>query len=405
MSRPPECPQHQPMADTAIPDAEAVNVLDYLEILAKRKRFIFSATVTVFILSIGISLLLPKIFISTARILPPQQDQGLSGMMLGQLGGMAGLAGDLLGKGGSADLYVGILKSEAVSDAIIDRFKLMDVYQKDYRLDTYNSLKKRVEIAVGKKDDIISITVQDGDASRAANMANAFVEELAKLTVSLNITGANQDRSFYEEHLSKAKAELARAEDALKSFQAKNKALDIRDQAKATIEGIAQLNAQLAVQEVQRQALRRQFTDSSQEVKNASAVVANLRTQIAQLEGNSAGSSIPSAGSIPALGQESVRLMREFKIQEAIVELLTKQYEMAKISQAKDVSTLKVIQKARVADKKSKPARSVLVAMATLAAFFLAIFAAFVIEYFEQLPEAKFARWRRLFHKSVPQKR
>lgn len=403
MSRPPECPQHQPMANTAIPDAEAVNVLDYLEILAKRKRFIFSATVTVFILSIGISLLLPKIFISTARILPPQQDQGLSGMMLGQLGGMAGLAGDLLGKGGSADLYVGILKSEAVSDAIIDRFKLMDVYQKDYRLDTYKSLNKRVEIAVGKKDDIISITVQDGDASRAADMANAFVEELARLTVSLNISGANEDRSFYQEHLSKAKAELARAEDALKSFQAKNKALDIRDQAKATIEGIAQLNAQLAAQEVQRQALRRQFTDSSQEVKNASAVVANLRSQIAQLEGNSAGSSIPSAGSIPALGQESVRLMREFKIQEAIVELLTKQYEMAKISQAKDVSTLKVIQKARVADKKSKPARSVLVAMATVAAFFLAIFAAFVIEYFEQLPEAKFARWRRLFQKSGSQ--
>jgi uncharacterized protein involved in exopolysaccharide biosynthesis len=382
---------------TSAPDPDVINLLDYLEVIAKGWRMIAKVTITAFVLSIAIALLLPNIYSSTAMILPPQQDSGMMGMMNAMSGGMASLAGDLLGKGTTADLYVGMLSSTTIRDAIIDRFKLVDVYEQDYRLDTYKKLDKNVDISAGKKDGIISITVEDKDPKRAANMANAFVEELDKLTVRLNITGASQNRGYLENRLAKAKADLSRAEDALKSFQSKNKALDVPDQAQATIAGIAGLKAQLATQEVQLSALRSRFTDSAQEVKDLKTSIGNLRGQIAQLEGKGTGSSaIPSVGAVPSLGQEYVRLMREFKIQEAIFELLTKQYEMTKMSESNDVAGIQNIQKATVPDKKIKPKRSLIVIASTFAAGFMAVLYVFIREAGAHIPNKDKLRFKQI---------
>lgn len=370
------------------PDSDVISLLDYLEVIAKRWRMIVKMTVTAFVLSVVIALLLPNIYSSTAMILPPQQDSSMLGMMSAMTGGMASLAGDLLGKGTTADLYVGMLNSNTVKDAIINRFKLIEVYEQDYRLDTYKKLDKNVDISAGKKDGIISVTVEDKDPKRAANMANAFVEELGKLTVRLNITGASQNRGYLENRLVKAKVDLSRAEDALKSFQLKNRALDVPDQAQATIAEIAGLKAQLATQEVQFSAIRSRFTDSAQEVKDLKTSTSNLRSQIAKLEGKGTGSSaIPSVGAVPSLGQEYVRLMREFKIQEAIFELLSKQYEMTKMDEARNVDGIQIIQKATVPDKKAKPKRSLIVLTATFFAGFGSVLFAFMHEAGTQMPE------------------
>lgn len=377
------------------------NLLIYcIEVVLSRRRMIIIITTIFFFLSIIISLAMPKIYRATTKILPPQQDTGLMGALMGSMGGMGALAGDFLGKGSPADMYVSILGSEAVSDAIIDHFKLMEVYDTKYRTDTYKILDKQVDISAGKKDGIISISVEDEDPKRAADMANAYVDEFSKLTVKLNISGAGKNRLFYEERLAKAKTDLSQAEDKLKIFQSKNKALDIIEQAKVTIAGVAQLQAQLAMQEVQLQTLRNQFTDSSQEVKNLKVAIVNLKSQIARLEGNSGGSSIPSVGSVPALGQEYLRLMREFKVQEAVVELLTKQYEMAKLSELKDVSTVQVIQKARVPDKKIKPKRFILIAIVTAFSFFLAVPLAFLLDFIDKLTEERKALWINLYKSS-----
>lgn len=377
------------------------NLLIYcIEVVLSRRRMIIIITTIFFFLSIIISLAMPRIYRATTKILPPQQDTGLMGALMGSMGGMGALAGDFLGKGSPADMYVSILGSEAVSDAIIDHFKLMEVYDTKYRTDTYKILDKQVDISAGKKDGIISISVEDEDPKRAADMANAYVDEFSKLTVKLNISGAGKNRLFYEERLAKAKTDLSQAEDKLKIFQSKNKALDIIEQAKVTIAGVAQLQAQLAMQEVQLQTLRNQFTDSSQEVKNLKVAIVNLKSQIARLEGNSGGSSIPSVGSVPALGQEYLRLMREFKVQEAVVELLTKQYEMAKLSELKDVSTVQVIQKARVPDKKIKPKRFILIAIVTAFSFFLAVPLAFLLDFIDKLTEERKALWINLYKSS-----
>jgi uncharacterized protein involved in exopolysaccharide biosynthesis len=375
---------------------QPLSLLDALQIVARRSRMISRATLAAAVLSVIISLLLPNIYTAKTMILPAQEDKGLASAMMAQLGGLASLAGASVGGATTADLYVSMLKCEAIKDPIIDRFKLMDVYENKYRMDTYKALDKKAVIAAGKKDGIITITVDDKDPKRAAEMANAYVEELGKLAVRLNVTGAGKNRVFLEERLAQAKGDLAKAEENLKVFQAKNKAVQMTAQAEATIKGVAEMRARLAAQEVQLATYRRQLTESSQEVKNLGTSVANLKAQVAKLEGVGGNSSIPSVGSVPAIGQEYVRIMREFKIQESLVELLTKQYEMARLSESKDISPLQVIQKARVPERKSKPKRSVFVLVATMAVFFSSVFMTFVLESFARMPDEDRARWKGL---------
>lgn len=378
--------------------SETINLLDYLEVLAKRKRLVVRSTLAMFVISICGSLLLTKIYSATALVLPPQQDQSMMGLMMGQMGGgMASLAGDLLGSGTSADLCIGILNSNTVSDDIIDRFNLMKVYNEKCRADAYKTLDRKVDITAGKKDGIISITVEDKDPQLAAGIANAYVDALAKMMINLNATGAVQNKAYLEEQLAKAKANLSSAEEKIKSFQAKNKVVDVTEQAKGAIQGIADLTAQLAAEQVKLAVLQRSLTDSSQEVKNQKAVIGRLKEQIARFEGNGKGGAIPSVGSVPALGEEYLRLMREFKIQETLVELLTKQYEMAKLTEEKNVAGIQVIQRARVPDKKVKPKRSVIVLMATFVGLVGSTMAAFLMEYRERMPIEERQRWQHIF--------
>jgi tyrosine-protein kinase Etk/Wzc len=372
-------------------------LIDYLQVIARRSRMIFGATLAAAVVSLVCSLMLPNVYTAKTMILPSQEDKGMMSAMMSQLGGLATLAGGAgvsLGGPSAVDLYVSMLKSEAVKDPIIDRFKLMEVYKDKYRTDAYRDLDKKAIIVAGKKDGIITITVDDKDPKRAAEMANAYVEELGKLAVRLNVTGAGQNRSFLEERLGKAKGDLVHAEESLKAFEAKNKAVQVTAQAEAAIKGIAEMKAQLAAKEVQLATYRRQFTESSQEVKNLSASVGSLRAQIAKLEGGGGDGAIPSIGSVPTIAQEYVRLMREFKIQESLVELLTRQYEMASLSEAKDVSPFQVLLKARVPERKSKPSRTKIVLAGSVAMFIFSLFLALACENFCRLSDEERQRWK-----------
>ncbi|MRS01633.1 lipopolysaccharide biosynthesis protein [bacterium] len=384
---------------TPNPDPAPLGLIDYLAVIFKYRRMIAGISIAAAIISIVYALLLPNIYTARTLVLPAQEDRGMASAMMSQMGGLASLAigaGAPLGRPSTADLYVSILKSESVKDPIIDRFKLAEVYRKKYRMDLYEMLDRICSITAGKKDGIITITVSDRDPRRAAAMANAFVEELAMLAIHLNAAGAGENRSFLEERLATAKAELAKAEENLKFFQARNKAVQVTAQAEATIKGVAELRAQLAVQEVQLATLRRQFTDSSQEVKNLVTSVGNLRAQIAKLEGAGENSAIPSVGSVPGIGQEYVRLMREFKIQESLVELLAKQYELTKLSEVRDVSPIQVIQVAKVPERKSKPARRNIVITAVLGGLLFSFLLVFVREYIALMPEENRLRWKEL---------
>lgn len=379
---------------------ETINLLDYLAVIVKYRRMVALTTSAAFVISIVISLLLPKVYSSTARILAPQQESGLASLM-GQAGAGTLTTGDLLGKSTSADMYAGILRSEAVKDAVIDRFNLMKVYRQKYRIDTYKEIDNKSIIVTGKRDGIVSITVQDKDPARAAEMANGFVDELGRIVAALNVSGAGQSRIFLEGRLALVKADLARAEEALRSFSMKNKAIQVSEQAKLTIEGIARLKAQLAAQEVNLATYQNYLTDSSQEIKNAKAGISSLKSQIARLEGTDSTGAILPVGSVPTLVQEYTQLMREYKTQESLLDLLTKQYEMYKLSEAKNFPSIQIIQKARVSDKKSKPKRVRIVLASTFAAFFASLLAAFVREYVGKMPTEEKSRCIVLFKQLI----
>lgn len=355
--------------------------IDYLSIPIRRWKVVISLTISCVVLSIIIALLSPNRYSSTARIIPPSQDNNMMVLAGALTGNLPGFTGDLLNQGSNVDLYVGILNSEVVKDLIIDKFKLMKVYDQKYRIDTYKELNDRVDIVAGKKDGILSITVEDNDPKRAAEIANAFVETLGKITVDLAITSGSNSRYFLQRQIINTRKALANAEDNIKAFQIKHKLLNLPEQAKIGIEGVAQLRAQLAAQELQLSMLRQQFTDSSQEVKTIRVTIAKLRSQIASLEGGGSEGAIPNISGVPGVAKEYVQLTREQKLQEAMLELLTKQYELTKLANSKDVPELQVLQPAKAPDKPLKPKKVLIIFVGVIIGVFWGIFMAFLQEY------------------------
>lgn len=348
-------------------------LIDYLQVIVKRRRMIFTVTLAAVSISLAFSFILPNIYVAKTMIVPVQEDKSLMPALMGQLGGLAGLAGGSLGGPTQADLYVTLLKSDSVKDALIDKFKLMDVYKKKFHSDASKELAENSVIDAGKKDGVITITVEDTNPRRAADLANAYIEELGKIALLLSVSEAGKSRMFFEDRLTRAKADLSLSEEALRQFQAKNKAIDLSGQVKASIEGIAKLKAELATQEVKLANLTRQFTDTSQEVKSATATVTSLKAQIMKLEGGEDVGSIPTFSSMPYIGREYIRLMREVKVQESLVELLTKQYEIARLTESKDIPSFQIIDKARIPDKKTKPRRLLIVLSVTIYAIVMSI--------------------------------
>jgi len=366
-----------------------IGLLEISLIIAKHFKVILVVPCAVALITAVCTLLVPNVFTAKAMILPKEDDSaGMTGIMMAQIGGLASLAGGGLGGATKADLYVTMMNTETIKDPIIDRFKLMHVYQVKARANAYSELEGNSKITVGKKDGVITIAVSDEEPKLAAAMANAYVDELGKLTAKLNMTDAGGNRVFLEKRLVKSKADLAAAEDALKTFQVRTKAVAVTDQAKVTLERVAMLHAQLVAQEVQLAALRRQFTAESQEIKVTNSTIANLRGQIARLEGGGSEGSMPGVGAMPQLGQEYMRLMREFKIQETLVELLTKQYEMTKLNESKDVAPFQILQEARAPEVKSKPKRSLIVLLAAVSTLFLTLFVIFIKEFFSRMSAA-----------------
>lgn len=355
-----------------IEETQEINLLELLHVLLKRKMFIVKVCAIAAVVSVAYSLTLPAIFSATARVLPPQKDAGggLSAL-LGQAGGLAGLAA--AGFSGGSDLYVGILKSRSVGDAVIQKFELQKVYQTETLDDTRRIFNKAVKVQA-EKDGIITITTEDRDPKRSALLANALVEELGRTTVRLNLTKAGVERVFLEKRLELVQKDLKAAENDLKSFSEKNKIVHVDSQARASIEGIANLKAELASKEVELSVLRSKQTEESSEVKALLSGINRLKREIGRLAGSDGDTQgIPSVGSVPQVGLDYSRKLRELKTQEAILEQLTKQYEMAKLSEAKDSSTLQVLDDAVVPVRKSKPKRSFIVILATVSACFLSI--------------------------------
>jgi tyrosine-protein kinase Etk/Wzc len=349
-------------------DDDEISLLDLLIVLAKHKKMILGVTFGAAVVSAIVSLLLPNIYTGTAKVLPPQQSQSSTAMLLGQLGGLAGLAGGSVGFKNPNDLYVGMLKSRTVADNIISRFDYQRHYEKDTLVETRKEFAGNSTIRAGR-DGLITIEFEDEDPKRAAAVANAYVTELEKLTQALAVTEAAQRRLFFERQLIQSKDELSRAEVALKETQENTGLIKLDDQGRAIIEAVAGLRAQIAAKEVELRAMRTFTTEHNPDYVRVQQQLAGLRAELSKLERSQVtggGDVLLSTGNVPEAGLEYLRRYRDVKYQEAMFELLAKQFEAAKIDEAKEAAVIQIVDPAIPPDRKSKPRRLLIIVIATL---------------------------------------
>ncbi|MFY9268184.1 MAG: Wzz/FepE/Etk N-terminal domain-containing protein [Candidatus Manganitrophaceae bacterium] len=380
-----------------MPDFDSdIDLLNLWRVLVKRKKILALMVGMALVTSLVVSFLLPPAYESTASILPPQQDSSIGSninmmapMMAPQISsGAGGLAGGLLGLKSPADLWVGILRSQTVRDAMIRRFDLSKVYNEKTAEDAREALDDRVKI-VKAREEIISITVEDTDPKRAAEMAAAFVEELDRVNKNVTMTSGGRMRSFIEKRLKEANEELLRVEEAVKAFQEKNVAVKLDDQSKAIIGAIGGVKGELMAKEVELQTLLSYATLQNPQVEILKAQIRELKEGLRELEegkgggGSSKSIFIPTAR-IPDLAIQYTRLLREAKVQETLYALLTQQYEMARIQEAKDSPTVQVLDVAKTPEKKIKPRRVLIVFSSGVLAVFFALFIIFFLESIEK---------------------
>lgn len=365
----------------AVEAKEQLHMLDLLVTVARHKMIVAGTTLMVGALALIAAMLMPPMFASTTKLMPPQQSQssGLSAMF-GQLGGLASAAGGLAGVKTPSDIYVGLLESRTVADNLIQRFKLKERYGANMDA-TRNALQLNTQIGLGRKDGMISITVSDRNPQFAADMANAYADELNKLTQTMSLTEASQRRLFFERQMVDAKNQLAEAEVGLRNTQEKTGLIQPDGQVQALISNAAQLRGTIAAKEVQLNAMRTFSAAQNPELLRAQEELRSLQGQLAKLEQSQAGKDggfmVPT-GKIPAAGVEYVRSMRNVKYYETIFELLSKQFELAKIDEAKNSSTVQVLDKALPAEQKYKPKRSLIVLGGLFAGFVLGLMLAFM---------------------------
>lgn len=370
-----------PVAQQAVqqPGEDEISLMDLLLVIAKHNRSILKFTGAAAILAVAVSLLMPNVYTAKTIIMPPQQSQSsAASMMMAQIGAIGGLTG--LDKSPSA-IYTAMLKSRTVADALIDRFKLIELYEAKTRVAVQKTLEGAVTITAGK-EGMITLEFDDKDAKRAADIANGYINELDNLVRKLAVTEASRRRLFFEKQLKEIQGNLESAELAMKGMQEKTGVIQLEGQSGAILSAEAGLRALIAAKEVELSAMRSFATEQNPDYRRTEQMIASLRGQLAKLErDNQVGDGeMTSKGKIPAMAVEYIHKMRDLKYYEKLLEFIAQQLASARIDEAKDAAVIQVVDKALPPEKKSKPKRALIVLLTTILAFFIGIFWAFFKE-------------------------
>ena len=375
------------------------SLLDFLIVLASRKKLVIGLPLIVGMIATIICLLLPNIYRANTKLLPPQQSSSsTAGALLAQLGGAAGAVAGAAGIKNPNDLYIGMLKSRLVSDNIIARYSLMKVYDEESLEKTRMELANNTFVATGK-DSFIVIEVEDEDRQRSADLANAYVDELLKLTKVLAVTQAGQQRVFYEQQLELAKNNLAKAEAALKTRLDQTGVVSVDADSRAIVEVVSRLRAQVSAKEIQIASMQAFVTSNNQEFKRAQEELASLKDQLSKLQNGAAV--VPGAETnspSESTGLESIKMLRDVKYYQMLYEILSKQYELARLEEAKNIALIQVLDRAIPPELKFKPKRAILILTSIMFAFLLAIILTVLLEIKRKsmlIPE-RAARWKQL---------
>jgi uncharacterized protein involved in exopolysaccharide biosynthesis len=320
-------------------------------------RLLASVTVIAGLLAYGITLLMTPVFTARTTFLPPQQQQSVAAAALSQLGGLAGLVGG--GTRTPADQYVALMQSVTVQDRLVDQFKLQEVYETKFRVDTRKVLEQSTRITVGKKDGLVSVEVDDTSPQRAADITNRYVEELRRLTTVLAVSEAQQRRLFFERELKATRDQLTAAQQSLQASGFSEGAL--KAEPRAAADNYARLRAEMTSADVRLKTLRSTLADQAPEVQTQLATLAALRAELARAE---------AATKVPG-GPDYISKYREFKYQEMLFDLFSRQYELARVDESREGALVQVLDPATPPERRSKPKRMLTAAAAALAALIL----------------------------------
>jgi tyrosine-protein kinase Etk/Wzc len=359
-----------------------LSLLDVVVVLLEKKRFIARFVLGATALAILTAFLLPVRYEGKVVLMPPAQNSSIGSALMGQLGSsglgaLASLAGGSLGLKNPADMYVSLLTSRTVEDAMIQRFGLMQEYHEKKLADTRKVLERRTTAVAGAKDGLIRLTIEDREPKRAAELANGYVEEFRKLSATLAITEAARRRLFFEQQLQQAKDNLTAAENAMAKTQQSTGVLQIDSQARALIESAAILRAQVVAKQVEIEGMRSFATDDNPNLVLAKQELTALEAQLNRVAGSQQdlGSDINlSKGRVTQAGMEYVRRFRDLKYQETVFELLAKEFEVAKLDEAREGAIIQVVDAPVVPDKKSFPPRFLIIIASAIFSFFVAGF-------------------------------
>ena len=338
------------------PEEDEISLLDIGVVIAENLRLLVFGPLIVGLIALGITFLIAPTFTARTTFLPPQQQQSAASAMLSQLGALSGIAASAAGLKSPSDQYVALLKSVAVADKLIDRFKFMELYNFKFRDDARKTLEKNTRVSAGK-DGLMVVEVDDKSPQRAAEIASAYIVELRSLLGTLALTEAQQRRVFFERQLEQTKVKLTVAEVALNSIGVS--ASTIKSDPKAAVETVARLGAQVTAQEVKLASMRGYLTETAPEFRQAQLALAALRNQLTKSE---AGVTLPaSAGGY-------IEKYRDFKYQETLFELFARQFELAKVDEAREGALIQVVDVALPPERKSKPVKALIAIVATLMA-------------------------------------
>jgi uncharacterized protein involved in exopolysaccharide biosynthesis len=384
-------PVHQPMPqvpehrDTEIvvsrpPQPEGSSLI-YFQLAWENRKFLARLTVYALLASVLIAFVIPVRYKSTARLMPPDNNQSASSLaavaaMVAGSSSLGGMANDALGLKSTSDIFVGIVNSRTVQDKLIQEFDLKKLYWDRTIEDARDDLMAHTDVAVDRKSQIIEITVTDKSPQRAAAMAQAYVQELNHLVAELSTSSARRERIFLEDRLKGVNNDLESAEKEFSQFASKNTAIDIKEQGKAMVEAAAALQGELIAAQSEYQGLKEIYTDSNVRVRSIKGRINELQHQLEKLSGKGESDSnltpqpsdslYPSIRKLPLLGVTFADLYRKTKVQEVVFETLTKQYELAKVQEAKEIPTVKVLDTPVVPDKRAFPPRILIIVVGTV---------------------------------------
>lgn len=366
-----------------------------LALLWQERRFLSRCALVGIVGSTLLAFLIPVRYTSTTRLMPPDQSGGGLAALAALAKGSGGVGSDLgvmgselLGMRTTSDLFVGVLGSRSVQDDLINKFNLRKLYGSRHIEDTRKQLEEHINVKADRKSGIVAIEVSDRDPQRAAAMARECVEQLNQIVVTLNTSSAHKERVFLENRLGQVQQDLEEAEKDFSKFASQNTTLDVKEQGRAMINAAAELEGQLIAAQTQLEGLRQIYTDNNVRVRSLEARVAEYRRQLKAMTGNADGANAdgtnadaqassqagsnddlyPSVRKLPLLGVTWADLYRRTKVQETVFETLTKQFEMAKVEEAREVPSIKVLDEADVPEKKSFPPRMLIVLFGLLLA-------------------------------------